>query len=88
MNRENLLRNEGTHVRACAHKGCSTTDEGACFGDKATCVSTFACKDCGYQLASVDPTNHAETISTEWENDDESHWHVCDACQGLSLIHI
>ena len=73
---------DGTHVRACTHEGCSGTESGKCAGDAATCVSASVCEDCGYQLAPVDPSNHVGTISSDWESDDEGHWHVCDACQG------
>ncbi len=73
---------DGTHVRACTHEGCSGTETGTCSGNAATCVSASVCKDCGYQLAPVNPDNHAGTVSADWESDDEGHWHVCSACQG------
>lgn len=68
------------HAHTCSR--CGEVETGDHSGGEANCVSRATCEVCHEEYGSVDATNHAGNISSEWSSDDSNHWHVCDACNG------
>ena len=84
-------QDDSNHWRECSECGdkteiaAHTEDKGTVTKrptEEETGVRTFCCSVCGYKLReeTIDklPPVHIHEFSTDWESDEDSHWHECE----------
>ena len=72
--------NADTHTHRCKNEDCKASETESCKGGTATCQAKAKCTTCKDFYGEKDPENHIQSLSAEWQKNENGHWKIYPCC--------